>query len=96
MATVGFDIGNKSAVVAVAQRGGIDVLMNEVSSRLTPYVQFRDNLDSREKTLILPNWRHHFTYYPIFLCRVVVGFGEKQRFVGDAAVAQVRQKVGVS
>jgi molecular chaperone DnaK (HSP70) len=38
MAVVGFDIGNKSAVVAVAQRGGIDVLMNDVSSRQTPCV----------------------------------------------------------
>lgn len=38
MAVVGFDLGNKSSVVAVAQRGGIDVLMNEVSSRQTPYV----------------------------------------------------------
>eukprot|EP01122_Echinamoeba_exundans_P008630 TRINITY_DN2891_c0_g1_i1.p1 TRINITY_DN2891_c0_g1~~TRINITY_DN2891_c0_g1_i1.p1 ORF type:complete len:818 (-),score=292.59 TRINITY_DN2891_c0_g1_i1:968-3421(-) len=55
MAVVGFDIGNKSAVVAVAQRGGIDVLMNEVSSRQTP---------------------------------ALVGFGEKRRFVGDAALSQ--------
>lgn len=55
MAVVGFDLGNKSSVVAVAQRGGIDVLMNEVSSRQTP---------------------------------TLVGFGEKQRFVGDAALSQ--------
>jgi heat shock protein 4 len=45
MAVVGFDFGNQNSVVAVAQRGGIDVLMNEVSSRLSPsLVGFGDKM----------------------------------------------------
>jgi heat shock protein 4 len=38
MSVVGVDFGDTSCVIAVAQKGGIDVIMNEVSSRLTPYV----------------------------------------------------------
>jgi heat shock protein 4 len=55
MATVGFDFGTSVCVVAAAQKGGIDVLMNETSSRQTP---------------------------------AVVGFGDKQRYVGEAAAVQ--------
>jgi len=35
MSVVGFDFGNNSCVIAVAQKGGIDVIQNEVSSRQT-------------------------------------------------------------
>lgn len=35
MSCIGIDIGQKNAVVAIARRGGIDVLTNEVSNRLT-------------------------------------------------------------
>jgi heat shock protein 4 len=59
MATVGFDFGTSVCVVAAAQKGGIDVLMNETSSRQTP---------------------------------AVVGFGDKQRYVGEAAAVQVSDR----
>eukprot|EP00741_Cyanophora_paradoxa_P025459 tig00000382_g24577.t1 len=36
MSVAGFDFGNTNLVVGLARRGGIDVVMNEVSSRLTP------------------------------------------------------------
>ncbi|BFZ61462.1 adenyl-nucleotide exchange factor sse1 [Saitoella coloradoensis] len=36
MSVVGIDLGNLSTVVAVARRGGIDILVNEVSNRSTP------------------------------------------------------------
>jgi len=36
MSGVGIDFGNVNCVVAVARRGGIDVLTNEVSNRATP------------------------------------------------------------
>jgi molecular chaperone DnaK (HSP70) len=36
-AALGIDFGSLYGVVAVAQKGGIDVLMNEVSSRQTRY-----------------------------------------------------------
>lgn len=36
MACAGVDFGNKSSVVAIARRGGIDICCNEVSNRSTP------------------------------------------------------------
>ncbi|KAN0023908.1 hypothetical protein ACTFIV_008298 [Dictyostelium citrinum] len=33
---VGFDFGTKNCTIAVAQKGGVDVIANEVSNRLTP------------------------------------------------------------
>ncbi|GAM25786.1 hypothetical protein SAMD00019534_089610 [Acytostelium subglobosum LB1] len=36
MFVVGFDFGVKNCTIAVAQKGGIDVIANEVSNRLTP------------------------------------------------------------
>ncbi|KAF2076744.1 hypothetical protein CYY_001933 [Polysphondylium violaceum] len=36
MFVVGFDFGNKNCTIAVAQKGGVDVISNEVSNRLTP------------------------------------------------------------
>ncbi len=36
MAVVGIDMGTQSTVVAQAVRGGVDVLLNEASKRLTP------------------------------------------------------------
>lgn len=38
MSVVGLDLGTANAVIAVAQRGGVDILANEASSRLTAYV----------------------------------------------------------
>eukprot|EP00002_Diphylleia_rotans_P014938 TRINITY_DN289_c1_g1_i2.p1 TRINITY_DN289_c1_g1~~TRINITY_DN289_c1_g1_i2.p1 ORF type:complete len:636 (-),score=148.09 TRINITY_DN289_c1_g1_i2:1470-3377(-) len=43
MSVVGFDVGNESCFIAVARRGGIDVIANEVSNRNTPaMVSFKD------------------------------------------------------
>jgi len=36
MSVIGFDFGTQSCVIAAAQKGGIDVLLNESSSRQTP------------------------------------------------------------
>lgn len=36
MSVVGIDFGSKNCTIAIAQRGGIDVIANEVSNRLTP------------------------------------------------------------
>lgn len=36
MSVVGIDFGNSSCVIAVAQKGGIDVITNDVSNRQTP------------------------------------------------------------
>ncbi|CDF36796.1 unnamed protein product [Chondrus crispus] len=36
MACAGIDFGNKTSVVAIARRGGIDICCNEVSNRATP------------------------------------------------------------
>lgn len=38
MSVVGFDFGHANSVIAVARRGGIDTIANEVSNRLTPSV----------------------------------------------------------
>ncbi|KAD7117954.1 hypothetical protein E3N88_05222 [Mikania micrantha] len=38
MSVIGFDIGNESCVIAVAKRGGVDVLLNNESKRETPAV----------------------------------------------------------
>ncbi|EGG20505.1 heat shock protein Hsp70 family protein [Cavenderia fasciculata] len=36
MFAAGFDLGTKNCTIAVAQKGGVDVIANEVSNRLTP------------------------------------------------------------
>eukprot|EP00002_Diphylleia_rotans_P018789 TRINITY_DN3635_c0_g1_i1.p1 TRINITY_DN3635_c0_g1~~TRINITY_DN3635_c0_g1_i1.p1 ORF type:complete len:746 (+),score=152.59 TRINITY_DN3635_c0_g1_i1:58-2295(+) len=47
MSVAGFDIGNDSSFVALARRGGIDIIANEVSNRNTPtMVSFKDMLRS--------------------------------------------------
>eukprot|EP00179_Madagascaria_erythrocladioides_P003206 CAMPEP_0198310772 /NCGR_PEP_ID=MMETSP1450-20131203/2715_1 /TAXON_ID=753684 ORGANISM="Madagascaria erythrocladiodes, Strain CCMP3234" /NCGR_SAMPLE_ID=MMETSP1450 /ASSEMBLY_ACC=CAM_ASM_001115 /LENGTH=857 /DNA_ID=CAMNT_0044013619 /DNA_START=60 /DNA_END=2633 /DNA_ORIENTATION=- len=38
MACAGIDLGNRNCVVAVVQRGGIDICTNEVSNRATPHM----------------------------------------------------------
>lgn len=38
MSVVGIDVGNQNAVIAAARQGGIEVLTNEYTYRLTPYV----------------------------------------------------------
>lgn len=38
MSVVGIDFGSRNCTIAIAQRGGIDVIANEVSNRQTPYV----------------------------------------------------------
>ncbi len=38
MAVVGVDIGTQCSVIAQAVRGGVDIILNESSKRLTPYV----------------------------------------------------------
>lgn len=55
MSVIGFDLGNINCTIAAAQKGGVDILTNEVSSRQTP---------------------------------AMVGFGEKERHLGEAAVTQ--------
>lgn len=40
MSVVGFDFGNVNSVIAVAQKGGVDIIANEASNRKTPYVFF--------------------------------------------------------
>jgi hypothetical protein len=55
MSVVGIDLGNLNTVVAVARKGGIDVITNDTSNRATPSL---------------------------------VCFGEKQRYLGEAAKNQ--------
>lgn len=44
MACAGIDFGNKTSIVAIARRGGIDICVNEVSNRATPtMVSFQGN-----------------------------------------------------
>jgi hypothetical protein len=38
MSVIGIDLGNRNSIIAVAQRGGIDIVLNECSNRHTPYV----------------------------------------------------------
>jgi hypothetical protein len=37
MSVIGIDLGNRNSIIAVAQRGGIDIVLNECSNRHTPY-----------------------------------------------------------
>jgi len=36
MAVCGIDLGNNSAIIAQAGRGGVDIILNDNSQRLTP------------------------------------------------------------
>jgi len=38
MSVVGFDFGNVNSVIAVAQKGGVDIIANEASNRKTPSI----------------------------------------------------------
>lgn len=56
MSVVGIDVGNLNAVIAAARQGGIEVLTNEYTYRLTPYVDVPDLLGYRwPKYLYLVN-----------------------------------------
>lgn len=57
MSVLGIDLGNESGVIAQALRGGVDIILNEGSKRLSP---------------------------------VLVSFLGNERFMGEAAVSQVR------
>ena len=43
MSVVGIDFGNMNGVIAVARNRGIDVIVNEVSNRTTPYARSSSN-----------------------------------------------------
>ena len=47
MSVVGVDLGYQNSVIAVAGRGGVDVVMNGSAKRLNPYV-------SRERSRAVP------------------------------------------
>lgn len=57
MSVLGIDLGNESGVIAQALRGGVDIILNEGSKRLSP---------------------------------VLVSFLGNERFMGEAAVSQLR------
>lgn len=57
MSSVGIDFGGNSAVIAVAKKGGVEVIVNEASNRET---------------------------------RIVVGFGETERFIGEQGYVQLK------
>ena len=42
---IGIDIGTQSAVVAAVKKGGIEIILNESSNRLTPYVSSKFDFD---------------------------------------------------
>jgi molecular chaperone DnaK (HSP70) len=46
MSVLGLDFGTANAVIAVAQRGGVDILANEASARLTAYVNWDRNFSN--------------------------------------------------
>jgi len=63
MSSVGIDFGGNSAVIAVAKKGGVEVIVNEASNRET---------------------------------RIVVGFGETERFIGEQGYVQVKTSLAIS
>lgn len=42
MSVVGVDLGYQNSCIAVAGKGGVDVVMNGSAKRLNPYVTFRE------------------------------------------------------
>ena len=43
---VGIDLGYQNSLIAVAGRGGVDVILNGNSNRLNPYVRWEDCFSS--------------------------------------------------
>ena len=74
MSVVGIDFGSRNCTIAIAQRGGIDVIANEVSNRQTPYVPVIGTL-----------WRSS----DLLFNRTMVCFGDKERYIGEPALTQV-------
>lgn len=48
MSVLGLDFGTANLLVAVTQRGGVDILANEASSRLTAYVDDIHSLPTKD------------------------------------------------
>lgn len=65
MACAGIDFGNKTAAVAIARRGGIDVCSNEVSNRATPCVvsfqQAERHIGESAASIAAQNYRNTVT-----------------------------------
>jgi molecular chaperone DnaK (HSP70) len=55
MSVVGIDFGSRNCTIAIAQRGGIDVIANEVSNRLTPYVAVMGGVMMYDLTFLKDN-----------------------------------------
>ncbi|KAF8770405.1 97 kDa heat shock protein like [Argiope bruennichi] len=71
MAVVGFDIGNETCFIAVAKSGGIEVIDNEYSLRVTPsYIGFSEksrDVGVTAKTKLVPNINNTVFGFKTFL-----------------------------
>jgi heat shock protein len=53
---IGIDLGSSNSVIAAVKSGGVDIIVNDVSNRMTP---------------------------------TIVGFGEKERYLGEAGMSKI-------
>ncbi|KAG0478146.1 hypothetical protein HPP92_012865 [Vanilla planifolia] len=64
MSVVGFDVGNDNSVIAVVKQRGIDVLINDESTRETPrWSLWRETKPSDQPVLRQPH-EHEINYIP--------------------------------
>lgn len=89
MSVVGIDFGTKNCTIAIAQRGGIDVIANEVSNRQTPYVDL---------IIFIIYVMHNSLCSPFFnisphISSTMVSFGEKERYIGEPSLTQVMRNI---
>lgn len=73
MSVVGIDFGTKCGVVAVAQRGGVDIIDNEASNRQTPmlaaFTEKQRAIGEQAATNLLRNARNTVVNVKRFLGR---------------------------
>ena len=94
-AVFGIDLGEKTCKVGRAHKQGVDVILNESSNRLTPWVAApgrgsraprRTYLAHSPRPVPLP------PSLPSLCCSAVVSFKGEERFLGEAGNTQVRAR----
>lgn len=85
MSVLGLDFGTANLLVAVTQRGGVDILANEASSRLTAYVEAIHYFGRHSLRLPAPSGSSNATHSDRIVLPLNAGVQLRRILVAEAA-----------